>query len=53
MKVRVETYEQGTGKLINTRFIEVPDQPEPINEDDLRNLIAYAKRMKWIQGVMM
>jgi hypothetical protein len=48
MKVRVETYEQGTGKIIKVEEITVPDMPEPINEEDLRKLVAYAKKMKWI-----
>ncbi len=43
MKTTVETYEQGTGKLINTEEIEVPDPPMDKTKaklDELENRIA-------------
>ena len=46
MKQTVETYEQGTGKLINTQEIEVPDPP--VDEIKVK-LDALEERVKALE----
>ena len=48
VKLRVETYEQGTGKIIKVEEIDVPDEIPPVDDDDVRKLVKYAKNKGWI-----
>jgi len=45
MKQTVETYEQGTGKLLETNEIEVED-PKPSIEDEIEALKARLSKLE-------